>query len=705
MAARLSFWLDSLTRSYARIFFSDSQLFGLAILASTFVFPAHGLFGLLAAVVVNAIAFAIGLDRNGIREGLYGFNGVLTGLGIGFFYQWNLQGLAILIAGSILVLLARVLLDRFLGYYLGLPSMSLPFTLVTWLLLLASLEFGYLGVSVDRMQLLQIQVGGLPAWASAILCNFGAVLFQVNAVSGLIIIIGLLFYSPTALLLGIVGFVAGDGLHTFLGIDSTLITKQFLGFNYILTALALGGIFTAPSLGGLLAAMVGVLSSVLILTSLLHILPPLLTPLAMPFNLAVLLVLYTLKSRSFPGLGIALIPAPEISTPEAHVAASQRPRSGAALPFNGSWQVTQGPNGSYTHKDDWYFAYDFMAVDSRGAAYRREGNQLEDYYSFGLPILAPAAGRVAAVCGNIIDNSLGVSNLEDNWGNYVIIEHGPELYSCLAHLKKDSPVVEVGGRVEQGQVLGLCGNSGRSPYPHLHLQFQMHPFVGSASIPFCFANLLIMKGEENEYMHRGTLLEEQIVSNFPCSSEAEEFFPYRSGGSWHFESSMGNETWRHRSDEGGNQWLEASPLSARVYFSLVGCVLRFNSLEGNPLTGLHRLASLLPEIPLGGGADLQWMTFASVDGFLLRHLTAPLALLGLRPGNRLECTRTGGPAELRLSVIPTPCLKVGEFLLPFAGRGEALEVIFSRGRGVESLRQGDYFLRLQTIEKGPVGIQ
>jgi urea transporter/murein DD-endopeptidase MepM/ murein hydrolase activator NlpD len=699
MVARLSFWLDSLLRSYARIFFSDSRLFGAAILASSFVFPAHGLFGLIAVLVVNTAALAVGLDRSGIREGLYGFNGVLTGLGVGFFYQWNLQALVILVAASIMVLFARVLLDRFLGYYLGLPAMSLPFTLVTWLLLLATLDFGYLSVSFERLQLFQIQVPGLPEWASSLFSNFGAVLFQVNPVSGLIIAISLLLFSPTALLLCLLGFAAGNGLHNFLGIEPSLITKQFLGFNYILTALALGGIFAAPSLGSLLAAMAGVLCAVLILTSLINILPSLLTPLAMPFNLAVLLVLYTLKSRSFPELGIELIPPPEISTPEAHVAASRRSRFGPVLPFNGTWQVTQGVNGDYTHQDDWFFAYDFMAVDGQGATYRRDGNRLEDYYSFGLPVLAPAAGHVAAVCGRIEDNPVGVNNLEDNWGNYVIIEHAPELYSCLAHLKKGSVAVEVGQRVEQGQMIGICGNSGRSPYPHLHLQFQMHPFIGAASIPFRFANLQLTNEGVQHYLHRCTLAKDQIVRNLPCSPEAESFFPYRSGDLYRFESGRGNETWHYRSDEAGNQWLEALPERTRAHFSLAGCVLRFHRLEGGTHSGLYRLASLLPEISLGGEGERQWTTFAPIEHFLLRHLTAMLALFGLQPTLRLECTLAGGFAERRLSVNPTPCLKLGKLLLPLGRRGEPLEVSFSKGRGVESMRRGGFSLRLRAIEE------
>ena len=42
----------------------------------------------------------------------------------------------------------------------------------------------------------------------------------------------------------------------------------------------------------------------------------------------------------------------------------------------------------------------------------------------------------------------------------------------MAHFKKGSIVVEAGDKVSQGQLLGLCGNSGHSTMPHLHFHVQ-----------------------------------------------------------------------------------------------------------------------------------------------------------------------------------------------------------------------------------------
>jgi murein DD-endopeptidase MepM/ murein hydrolase activator NlpD len=46
----------------------------------------------------------------------------------------------------------------------------------------------------------------------------------------------------------------------------------------------------------------------------------------------------------------------------------------------------------------------------------------------------------------------------------------------IAHLKAGSVAVRPGDRVEEGQVMGACGNSGNSSEPHVHVHYQReHP--------------------------------------------------------------------------------------------------------------------------------------------------------------------------------------------------------------------------------------
>lgn len=72
----------------------------------------------------------------------------------------------------------------------------------------------------------------------------------------------------------------------------------------------------------------------------------------------------------------------------------------------------------------------------------------------GTPVRAPNAGRV--VCARDLYFT----------GNTVVIDHGLRVFSLLAHLARLD--VREGDLVENGQVVGLVGATGRVTGPHLH---------------------------------------------------------------------------------------------------------------------------------------------------------------------------------------------------------------------------------------------
>jgi murein DD-endopeptidase MepM/ murein hydrolase activator NlpD len=72
----------------------------------------------------------------------------------------------------------------------------------------------------------------------------------------------------------------------------------------------------------------------------------------------------------------------------------------------------------------------------------------------GTPVRAAMAGRVSDVGYNA------------NYGNYVILSHADGFQTLYGHLTSASAVV--GASVNQGDVIGLSGNTGYSTGPHLH---------------------------------------------------------------------------------------------------------------------------------------------------------------------------------------------------------------------------------------------
>lgn len=151
------------------------------------------------------------------------------------------------------------------------------------------------------------------------------------------------------------------------------------------------------------------------------------------------------------------------------------------LPFEGEWTVVWGgrtvAENYHAATQDQRFAYDLVVMRD-GSTHAGDGTSNEQYFCFGLDILAPGGGVVVASGDGIADNRPGVMNAAQPLGNHVILDHGNGEYSFLAHLREGSVRVGVGDRVEAGQVVGECGNSGNSSEPHLHYHLQTTPDFG-----------------------------------------------------------------------------------------------------------------------------------------------------------------------------------------------------------------------------------
>jgi hypothetical protein len=146
------------------------------------------------------------------------------------------------------------------------------------------------------------------------------------------------------------------------------------------------------------------------------------------------------------------------------------------FPLKGTWLIYQGGRSTYDNYHaavpDQRFAYDIVGVRD-GKMYAGSGDKLEDYYCFGQPVVAPANGVVMVSVDEYDDNPLlKPSQSNPAYGNGVVLDHGDGEFSMLAHLKHGSIKVKVGDKVKAGQELGQCGNSGNSPFPHLHYHVQ-----------------------------------------------------------------------------------------------------------------------------------------------------------------------------------------------------------------------------------------
>ncbi len=170
----------------------------------------------------------------------------------------------------------------------------------------------------------------------------------------------------------------------------------------------------------------------------------------------------------------AFLVGPEQLVPEGRYAGYQDVAQ-LRLPFDGQWFVSQGGHSTfengYMRSEEQRFGIDFVLLKN-GVAYAGDRTKNESFFCFGQPLLAPADGTVVRAENGYSDNQPGVPSKDSPAGNMVIILHGNKEFSVLEHVKQNSIKVKKGDEVKQGDPIAECGNSGYSPYPHVHYQLR-----------------------------------------------------------------------------------------------------------------------------------------------------------------------------------------------------------------------------------------
>lgn len=169
------------------------------------------------------------------------------------------------------------------------------------------------------------------------------------------------------------------------------------------------------------------------------------------------------------------------------------------LPFNEEWTVLWGGD---TKEKNYHVidkaqknAFDFVITNSQGKSYKNAGTKNEDFYAYGKQLIAPTDGEIILVVDGIKDNKPGKTNPVYVPGNTVIIKTKNNEYLFFAHFKQHSIVVKQGQIVKQGDLLGLCGNSGNSTEPHLHFHIQNVENMNNATGAKSYFDNIFINGE------------------------------------------------------------------------------------------------------------------------------------------------------------------------------------------------------------------
>jgi urea transporter/murein DD-endopeptidase MepM/ murein hydrolase activator NlpD len=543
--------LEGLKSSYTQVFFSESVWFSLIVFLSTFTDPYAGTAGLLAIIITNIMASWLGLNEGMIKSGTYSYNSLMVGLVLGVYFQFSWVFILILFLGSFLCLIITSWLGILLYKY-KVPFLSLPFLITIWIMLLATRNYENLHLSergIYTTNEMFLFGGNIYIYLNELLNSFhiplfwdvyfkslGAIIFQYNIVAGFLIAIGLLIYSRISFTLSLLGYTTGFLFYNFVDGSFNELIYGYIGFNFILLSIAIGGFFLIPSIKSYLIVIVCTPLTAILISAVSNLFLPMQLPIySLPFNVIAILILFILNHRytyKKPELVTNQLLSPEKNL-YAHTNRLERFKHDTyyhiSLPFWGEWTVSQGYEGSITHKEEWKYALDFVVTDENNKTYQLPGTDVSHFYCDNLPVIAPASGWIIEIKDDIDDNAIGDVNLKENWGNTVIIKHAEDLYSKLSHIKKGTFKVKVGDYVYKGDLIANCGSSGRSPEPHLHFQLQTTPHIGSHTIYYPISYYITKDKNKFQFHSFEVPKENDIISKVAINSLLKNAFHFIPG--------------------------------------------------------------------------------------------------------------------------------------------------------------------------------
>lgn len=278
--------VDRLLRGIGQVMFQDNPLSGLlfflAIAWGSWAggAPQVAIGGLLALIAGTLTAQWLRVDTAGLNAGLYGFNAYLTGLALPTFMASTPQLWVYVVLGGAVSVVFMLALVRVFNTW-SVSVLTAPFVLISWLLLLATNAFAGLQgsalpavgviVPIDAAAANPLQFGD---FLRGLVTSISQVFLKGDGPAALLLLAGLAVSSLPAALFALLGAVVGLITAHALGAESQLITAGLLGFNPVLTAIALGAVFYRPSPRVVIYALVATVLSVIVQGAMIALMTP-----------------------------------------------------------------------------------------------------------------------------------------------------------------------------------------------------------------------------------------------------------------------------------------------------------------------------------------------------------------------------------------------------------------------------------------------
>lgn len=286
--------IEPVLHGVSQVMLQKNALTGLIFLAGIFYSsPRCGIAVIVGTMVSTLTAAGLGVEKQKLRDGLFGFNGALTAIVIVFFLQSSVLTWVYLIFAAALSTVLMAAMIHWLEPWKMSP-LTAPFVLTAFCFVSAYTAFGRLHpahmLPVAALPKAAAVVGrvGLPTLAGGLWNGLAQVFFQSSMITGVLFAVGLLIASRRSCAAALVGSAVGSLLAWPLGAAEPAIHTGVFGFNCALTAIAMVSLDFVLNKAFLLYTLAAIAAATIVFAAVSAFLQPVgLTALTLPFVLVV----------------------------------------------------------------------------------------------------------------------------------------------------------------------------------------------------------------------------------------------------------------------------------------------------------------------------------------------------------------------------------------------------------------------------------
>ncbi|CAH9017661.1 urea transporter [Candidatus Nitrosacidococcus sp. I8] len=238
-----------LLRGISQVVLQNNPVSGLMILVGLFIASKIAGIATVVGVIISTLtAVLLKVDKSFIQNGLFGFNGVLAGIGISSYASSHhllmdhTLWLHIIIATS-LSTLVMVRLSRFFTPW-NLPALTMPFILCTWLFVSVIGNINSLNpIAAPSYHSISEASYTIKTWYIGVSKGFSEIFLQDSTIAGYLILLGILINSRINAILALASALLSIATGIVFGVSEESIQLGLHSYNPILTSIALGGLF------------------------------------------------------------------------------------------------------------------------------------------------------------------------------------------------------------------------------------------------------------------------------------------------------------------------------------------------------------------------------------------------------------------------------------------------------------------------------